>query len=73
MLRVITHPPSHSATARSNCPDCNAGLVVLRIIPGRAGSEYWTMRCTRCGGIHLDIVKAPSAPHPASDSAGHRP
>ena len=31
---------------------------MLRIIPGRAGAEYWTMRCTKCGGIHLDIVKA---------------
>ena len=40
----------------SNCPDCSASLAVLRIIPGRAGAEYWTMRCTRCGGIHLDIV-----------------
>ncbi len=40
----------------SNCPQCNAELVVLRIIPGRS-SEYWTLRCTRCGGIHLDIVK----------------
>jgi uncharacterized Zn finger protein len=39
----------------TNCPDCNADLTVLRIIPGRAGAEYWTMRCTRCGGIHLDI------------------
>jgi uncharacterized Zn finger protein len=44
----------------TNCPDCQAGLAVLRIIPGRAGAEYWTMRCTRCGGIHLDIVKAKS-------------
>ncbi|XIA66677.1 hypothetical protein ACFIOY_12455 [Bradyrhizobium sp. TZ2] len=34
---------------------------MLRIIPGRAGAEYWTMRCTRCGGIHLDIVKAVQA------------
>ena len=41
----------------AHCPDCTADLVVLRIIPGRA-AEYWTMRCTRCGGIHLDIVKA---------------
>ncbi|WP_334392910.1 hypothetical protein [Bradyrhizobium sp. AZCC 2262] len=40
----------------SSCPDCSASLAVLRIIPGRAGAEYWTMRCTRCGGIHLDIV-----------------
>jgi uncharacterized Zn finger protein len=43
---------------RSNCPDCSGRLTVLRIIPGRADSEYWTMRCTRCGGIHLDIIKA---------------
>nr|WP_225669849.1 hypothetical protein [Bradyrhizobium hereditatis] len=41
----------------SACPDCSAALSVLRIIPGRAGAEYWTMRCTRCGGIHLDIIK----------------
>jgi uncharacterized Zn finger protein len=46
----------------ANCPDCTASLAVLRIIPGRAGTEYWTMRCTRCGGIHLDIVKPPTAP-----------
>ena len=49
------------APVMSTCPQCHAGLVVLSIIPGRAGRgecEYWTMRCTRCGGIHLDIVKA---------------
>nr|WP_108522073.1 hypothetical protein [Bradyrhizobium algeriense] len=46
----------------SNCPDCSASLAVLSIIPGRAGAEYWTMRCTRCSGIHLDIVKTPTAP-----------
>ena len=46
----------------SNCPDCDASLAVLRIIPGRAGAEYWTMRCTACGGIHLDIVKPANAP-----------
>jgi hypothetical protein len=40
---------------------------VLSIISGRAGSEYWTMRCTKCGGIHLDIVKASSpSPSPAA-------
>jgi uncharacterized Zn finger protein len=44
----------------SNCPQCDAELVVLRIIPGRS-SEYWTLRCTRCGGIHLDIVKPRSS------------
>ncbi len=51
-------PPSPQQ-AMSSCPDCNAELAVLRIIPGR-GAEYWTMRCTRCGGIHLYIVKATS-------------
>ena len=50
--------PQPSRSVLSNCPDCKAALTVLRIIPGRAGAEYWTMRCTRCGGIHLDIVKA---------------
>ena len=49
----------------SNCPDCDASLAVLRIIPGRAGAEYWTMRCTRCGGIHLDIVQV-ATPVPAA-------
>lgn len=47
--------PSAQPSPTTNCPDCNADLTVLRIIPGRAGAEYWTMRCTRCGGIHLDI------------------
>jgi DNA-directed RNA polymerase subunit M/transcription elongation factor TFIIS len=46
--------------ARTHCPDCKAELVVLRVIGGRADCEYWTMRCTRCGGIHLDIVKTDS-------------
>jgi uncharacterized Zn finger protein len=49
-----------SRQVMSNCPQCSASLVVLRIIPGKAGAEYWTMRCTKCGGIHLDIVKADS-------------
>ena len=49
--------PSSADPVLSNCPQCTADLVVLRIIPGRAGAEYWTMRCTKCGGIHLDIVK----------------
>jgi uncharacterized Zn finger protein len=29
----------------------------MRVIGGKAQTEYWTLRCTRCGGIHLDIVK----------------
>jgi DNA-directed RNA polymerase subunit M/transcription elongation factor TFIIS len=52
-------PPAFLPAVRSKCPDCKANLVVLRVIGGRAGSEYWTMRCTRCGGIHLDIISAP--------------
>ena len=46
-----------SAKVRSNCPQCDADLVILRVIPGKSGSEYWTLRCIGCGGIHLDIVK----------------
>jgi uncharacterized Zn finger protein len=57
-----------SGTVRSNCPECDADLKVLRIIAGRAGSEYWTMRCTKCGGIHLDIIKG-SSPSPVPSPA----
>jgi uncharacterized Zn finger protein len=45
-----------SRDVRTDCPECRGILAVMRVITGRAGSEYWTMRCTRCGGIHLDIV-----------------
>ena len=59
-----TLPPLPSPVM-SACPQCQAGLKVLKIIPGRAGRggcEYWAMRCTGCGGIHLDIVNgAPAA------------
>jgi uncharacterized Zn finger protein len=61
-----------SAAVRSNCPECDASLKVLSIISGRAGSEYWTMRCTKCGGIHLDIVKG-SSPSPASPAPSPSP
>jgi uncharacterized Zn finger protein len=46
------------AQVRSDCPDCGARLAILCVIKGKAESEYWTMRCTRCGGVHLDIVKS---------------
>jgi uncharacterized Zn finger protein len=46
-----------SPPVRTECPECNGALAILRVIGGRAGSEYWTQRCTRCGGIHLDIVR----------------
>ena len=55
------------ADVRSNCPDCEGQLRVLRVIGGRAGAEYWTMRCVSCGGIHLDIVSDPAtSPVPAA-------
>jgi uncharacterized Zn finger protein len=55
------------AAVRSNCPDCDGQLRVLRVIDGRANTEYWTMRCVRCGGIHLDIIDDhSSAPAPAA-------
>jgi uncharacterized Zn finger protein len=45
-----------SRNVRTDCPECRGGLAILRVIPGREGSEYWTMRCTHCGSIHLDII-----------------
>ena len=65
MLKSETElrPPRCGPIARN----AKASLKVLRVIGGRAGSEYWTMRCTRCGGIHLDIVKGSSpSPSPAA-------
>jgi hypothetical protein len=68
MLQILPKTPAHTTTVRSHCPDCNGALVVLRVIAGRAkpkcSSEYWAMRCTGCGGIHLDILNAPPMPHP---------
>src|ERR1700759_2072857 len=61
MLRLVPSAPALSTKARSHCPDCEGDLAVLRIIPGRAKSEYWTLRCTKCGGIHLDMRKAAPA------------
>jgi len=56
-----------SSTVISHCPDCDGHLHVLRVIGGRAASEYWTMRCIRCGGIHLNIVRSSSSsPVPAA-------
>jgi uncharacterized Zn finger protein len=60
MQRIEIKPTASARPTLSACPECSARLVVLKIIPGRAGRggcEYWTMRCTRCGGIHLNIVE----------------
>jgi hypothetical protein len=51
----------YARSVLSSCPECNGELVVLRVIGGRAGSEYWTLRCTHCGGIHLDVLKPRAA------------
>lgn len=61
------HPaqPSALPAVLSYCPHCDAELAVLSVIAGRAGSEYWAMQCTECGGIHLDIVKPALQPHTA--------
>lgn len=61
--------PRAAMAVRSNCPQCDAELAVLRVIGGRGGAEYWTMRCTQCGGIHLDIVNASPPPRTMQDSA----
>ncbi|MGQ0686367.1 hypothetical protein [Bradyrhizobium sp.] len=65
MQRIEIDPAIAGPPARAACPECSAGLTVLKIIPGRVGRggcEYWTMRCTRCGNIHLDIVEPAGAP-----------
>jgi uncharacterized Zn finger protein len=59
-----------SRNVRTDCPECRGGLAILRIIHGREGSEYWTMRCTHCGGIHLEIVN-PRVPATAAAVAHH--
>jgi uncharacterized Zn finger protein len=56
-------PRIYARNVQSKCPECDGDLTVLRVIGGRAGCEYWTMRCTDCGGIHLDILK----PYQASE------
>ncbi len=48
---------AYSTTARTHCPDCEGNLAVLRVISGRAGTEYWAMQCAECNGIHLDILQ----------------
>jgi len=58
---MLEHEMTSPANVRSNCPDCDGSLRVLRVISGRAGAEYWTTRCIRCGGIHLDIIKNPTS------------
>jgi hypothetical protein len=67
-----TPAPASCTPVLSNCPQCDADLAILRVIPGRAGAEYWTMRCTQCGGIHLDIVHGSPPPRAIQDSGDLR-
>ena len=53
----VLRPRIYNRAVVSKCPECDGELTVLRVIGGRAGCEYWTMRCTTCGGIHLDILE----------------
>ncbi len=39
-------PRIYARKVLSQCPECDGGLTVLRVIHGRAGCEYWNMRCT---------------------------
>ena len=49
--------PPAAPGIRTNCPHCAADLVLLRVISGRAGNDYWVQLCEQCSSIHLDIVK----------------
>ncbi len=60
----VVQAPVAAPPVRSECPECHGELTILRVFGGRAGAEYWTQRCTRCGGIHLDIGQ------PAAAAAG---
>ena len=44
--------PSPRTTQRPRCPRCQASPIVQRIVPGRPGFEYWTLRCRKCGNIY---------------------
>lgn len=63
-------PRIYARAVLSECPECDGDLTVLRVIGGRAGCEYWTMRCADCGGIHLDMLEPRQA---AEDDKWPRP
>jgi len=72
VAQVEPEQPPATAPVLSNCPQCDAELAILSIIAGRGGAEYWTMRCTECGGIHLDIVQSAVPPRTVPDSGDLR-
>jgi len=57
--------PSSRITQRPRCPRCQASPIVQRIVPGRPGVEYWTLRCKKCGNIYdaqVDVEPMQSEP-----------
>ena len=56
-IEDAARPKIYARNVLSQCPECDGDLTVLRVIGGRAGCEYWTLRCTDCGGVHLDILE----------------
>jgi hypothetical protein len=56
------------AMALPDCPLCMTQLVLQHVIPGRLGLEHWTLRCTKCGHIHQDVIDTSSPPHNRSGS-----
>jgi uncharacterized Zn finger protein len=44
--------PSPRTTQRPRCLRCQASPTVQRIVQGRPGFEYWTLRCTKCGSVY---------------------
>jgi uncharacterized Zn finger protein len=59
-LDIRKHPKA-ACTVRNDCPECGADLALMRVMGGRR-TEYWTMRCVRCGTIHLNIIETPAHP-----------
>jgi hypothetical protein len=37
---------------RPQCPVCEARMELLRVVPGRLGFEYRTLRCVECRVIY---------------------
>jgi uncharacterized Zn finger protein len=56
MPQLETPPrPQALSALHHDCPECGGRLTLMRVLEGRE-VDYWTKRCIRCGGLHLDIV-----------------
>jgi hypothetical protein len=56
----LTNKLSPRHIVQPRCPMCQAQMDVQRVLLGRPGFEYWTLRCTKCGLIHE--AQAPTDP-----------